>query len=317
MVALGSEAPNEFSGRGGRGRAVLRIIHAVMALPGARVDRAEFLMSQLHVHFNEEQVRKAIESGPGSAGIPLDEIDSIADSVIGSHVVRAAGISFASGLPGGWFMAATIPADAVQFFWHATVLAQKLAYLYGWPDFLEEGDLDEETELRIALLLGAMMGAATANEVLAEVAKRFAGEATRRIPRYALTQTAYYPLVKSVLRWVGVRVTKQSFAKGLSKAIPILGGVLSAGVTAVTLLPMARHLKNHLRTLKYAQLALDEGTPNQEDADNEASELVEDPDELELREEFSEELRASLEAVASGNPTLPANQVAQNQGLSW
>ena len=317
MAALGSEAPNEFSGRAARWGAVPRIIHAVMALPGARVDRAEFLRSQLHVHFNEEQVRKAIESGPASAGIPIDQIDSIADSVIGSHTVKAAGISFATGLPGGWFMAATIPTDLVNYFWHATVVAQKLAYLYGWPDLLDEGDLDEETELRIVLLLGAMFGAGQANNLLAEIAKRFAGEATRRLPRYALTKTTYYPLVKTVLKWVGQKVTKQSFARAVSKAIPVLGGVLSAGVTTITFLPMSLHLKNHLRTLRYALPELGEGTPNQENVDTEASEHLEYPDDLELTEGFSNELQASLKAVDGGSETRSAEEVAQRLGLSW
>ena len=46
--------------------------------------------------------------------------------------------------------------------------------------------------------------------------------------------------------------------------------------------------------------------------------LTEDPDDgLELREDFSAELRASLEAVDSGAATSPAEQVAKRQGLSW
>ena len=262
MVELGQEQPNEGVGMDARAQAILRIVRVAMALPGARVNQSDFLRTQLQVHCSEEQVRKAIESGPAHAGVSLELIDQVADSVIRSHVVRASGISFASGLPGGWFMAATIPADLAQFFWHAIVLAQKLAYLYGWPDLLEKGELDEETELRIVLLIGVMMGAAEANRLLAEIARRFAGEAGRRIPRYALTKTAYYPLVKMVLKWVGIKVTKQSFARGVSKLIPVLGGVLSAGVTALTLRPMARHLKNHLRELKYAHPELDEGGSN-------------------------------------------------------
>ena len=68
------------------------------------------------------------------------------------------------------------------------VLAQKLAYLYGWPDLFDpEVDLDEETELRIVLLIGAMLGAANANRLLAEMSSRFAGETAvfqgMRLPR--------------------------------------------------------------------------------------------------------------------------------------
>ena len=49
-----------------------------------------------------------------------------------------------------------------------------------------------------------------------------------------------------------------------------------------------------------------------------ASELVEDPDDgLELHQEFSAELQASLEAVDSGAATSSAEKVAKRQGLSW
>ena len=57
--------------------------------------------------------------------------------------------------------------------------------------------------------------------------------------------------------------------------------------------------------------------PSSLDADSEAPEPIEDPDALELREEFSEELRASLEAVAGGEATRSADEVAQRQGLAW
>ena len=59
-------------------------------------------------------------------------------------------------------MAGTIPADMAQFYWHALVMAQKLAYLYGWSDLLEEGQVDEQTEFQLTLLIGAMLGAALA-----------------------------------------------------------------------------------------------------------------------------------------------------------
>ena len=235
-----------------RSSLVLKILRAAMALPGARVDRASFLRSQLRPHYTDEQVREAIEFNPAHAGMSIHQIDEIADSVIKPHVIWAVGTSFAAGLPGGIAMAATIPADTVQFAWHAIVVAQKLAYLYGWPDLLEEGEPDEETQLRMVLLIGAMLGVAEANRLLAEIAKRFAREVGRRLPRYALTKTAYYPLIKAVLRWVGVGLTKQSFARGVSKLIPIVSGIISAGVTAYMLRPMARRLKNHLRILEYA-----------------------------------------------------------------
>ncbi len=230
-----------------------RILRASMALPGAKVDRRSFLYSQLINHCTDEQVLRAIETRPALAGISDDLIDRLADSCIKKHVFGASSISFAAGLPGGWAMAGTIPADLAQYYWHAEVLAQKLAYLYGWPDLLEDGEVDEETELQLTLLIGAMMGAAVANRGLTEIAEQFASQVVKRLPRHALTKNAIYNLTKQVGRWIGVSITKTTFARGISKVIPVIGGVISAGVTAGMLLPMAKRLKNHLKGLKFAQ----------------------------------------------------------------
>ena len=149
-------------------------------------------------------------------------------------------------------MAVTIPADLAQFYWHAIVLSQKLAYLYGWPDLLKEDEADEETKAKITLLIGVMMGAQVANKVISEVAERFASEIARRLPRQALTRTAYYPLIKQISKWIGINVTKNTFARSVSKFVPIVGGLVSAGVTAAMMKPMAKRLKNHLRELRLA-----------------------------------------------------------------
>ena len=233
---------------------ILRVIQAAMVMPGARVDRAAFLCSELKAHCKSIQVSKAIDSSPSQAGIQPELVDKIANSVIKPHTIKATTLSFGAGIPGGIAMIATIPGDTIQFYWHSIVVSQKLAYLYGWPDLLdEEGGLDEETKLRVVLLIGAMMGASQAKQLLAEISKRFAKETARRLPRYALTKTPYYPLVKTVLKWVGISVTKQSFAKGISKAIPIISGIASGGITYVTFRTMTGNLKNHLRGLNYAQ----------------------------------------------------------------
>ena len=185
------------------------------------------------------QTKEAIEDRPANAGIPSKLIDRLADACIKSHVRKAAAISFGTVLPGGWAMAVTIPADLVQFYWHAIVLSQKLAYLYGWPDLLKEDEADEETKAKITLLIGVMMGAQVANKVISEVAERFASEIARRLPRQALTRTAYYPLIKQISKWIGINVTKNTFARSVSKFVPIVGGLVSAGVTAAMMKPMA------------------------------------------------------------------------------
>ena len=150
-------------------------------------------------------------------------------------------------------MLGTIPADLAQFYWHALVMAQKLAYLYGWADLLDGGEIDEQTEILLTLLIGAMMGAQAAQRGLSELAQRFAKEFVRRLPRQALTKYAMYNLTKQVGKWIGVSITKATFARGISKVIPVVGGVMSAGLTAGMMFPMAKRLKNHLKGLQFAK----------------------------------------------------------------
>jgi hypothetical protein len=62
-------------------------------------------------------------------------IDKLARQCIRKHTALATTTSTIVGLPGGLTMAAALPADLVQYFYHVFVLSQKLAYLYGYPDF--------------------------------------------------------------------------------------------------------------------------------------------------------------------------------------
>ena len=229
-----------------------KVLRAALALPGAKVNRDSFLFSQLTSHCTKEQVQQAIETRPAAAGVPADVIDQIADSCIKGHVLKASSISFATGLPGGLAMAATIPVDVAQFYWHAVVLAQKLAYLYGWPDLTDNGEVDEQTELQLTLFIGTMMGASVARKGIAELAERLAVQVAHRLPRQPLTKYAVYNLAKQAGRWIGVNLTKTTFSRGVSKAIPVLGGAISATLTAAMMWPMAKRLQKHLKTLRYA-----------------------------------------------------------------
>jgi hypothetical protein len=229
------------------------LLKASLSIPGARVDRAAFLRAQLAPYCSEEMVEQAVKERPAVAGVPRETVDRLSHSCIRWHVAGVSAVSFVTGLPGGWWITGTIPADLAQFYWHAIVLSQKLAYLYGWPDLLdEERGLDDETILRVTLFVGVMMGAHAANRSLAELAERIAMEVAKRLPRQALTQYGLYNVAKQIAKWIGIQITKNSFSRALSRVIPVLGGFISAGVSAGFMISMARRLKDHLRTLRYA-----------------------------------------------------------------
>lgn len=62
-----------------------------------------------------------------------------------------------------------------------------------------------------------------------------------------MTKTVIYPIVKQVAKWIGVKLTKESFAKGLGKVIPIIGAAISGGLTYATFKPGAKRLQKVLK----------------------------------------------------------------------
>ena len=55
--------------------------------------------------------------------------------------------------------------------------------------------------------------------------------------------------LEKVLKIFGVNLTKGGFAKGMGKFIPILGGVVSGGLTYTTMKPMGERLQKELSKL--------------------------------------------------------------------
>lgn len=224
-----------------------KVMGAALSMPGVKVDRDDFLKKELKNYCSPEQLNLAISSRPIN-GVSKEIIDRIANACINSHTTKVTTISAVAGIPGGFAMAGTIPADMAQYYWHVFVLAQKLAYLYGFPDLRDEnGNLTDTASDMLTLFVGVMMGAPAANQAIKGLAKEFAKQVIKRLPQKALTKTMYYPIIKQIAKWIGVKLTKDTFAKGLGKVIPILGGVISGGLTLATFRPSAKRLQHKLQ----------------------------------------------------------------------
>ena len=225
------------------------IIHG-MRIPGFSVNRENFLRTEFKTKYDQETVDAAVASTPSKAGIPKDEIDKIADQVIAYERNCVSGISTALGMPGGLAMAATIPADIAQYYGFMLRAAQKLMYLYGFPqiDTTEKDHVfDSETINILTLCLGVMYGAAGANNALKAIANALATGVERQLMKKALTKGTIYPIVKSIGKWFGQKITKQAFAGFFKKAIPVVGGVIGGTVTFLSFKPCCDKLKESLR----------------------------------------------------------------------
>lgn len=222
-------------------------------LPMVRIDRDGFLRTALSPHFDEDTVNKAIAFNPAYAGITTDEIKKIANSCINYETTKVTAISAAAGIPGGLAMIGTVPADLVQYFGHVLRIAQKLIYLYGWSELFDEsGQMDDGTANLLTLFVGVMFGVNGAASAIVKISEAAAQKAAKSLAQKALTKGMIYPIVKKVATALGVKMTKDVFAKGVAKFIPIIGGVASGTVTYVTYKPMAKKLRNHLAELRLA-----------------------------------------------------------------
>lgn len=230
------------------------IIEGAAQLPFVQVNRTDFLTHNLNRLCTPEQMKTAIAMGTMYSGIPIETLDSVANAVINAETMKVTGISTVAGLPGGWAMAATVPADMAQFYAFVLRIAQELAYIYGWTEFVSStsSSLDQGTESQLILFIGVMSGVGAAN---AAVAKLFGETAmksvAKRIAAKALAKTWYYPIAKKIAAMLGQKMVKATFAKGVSKFVPIVGGLISGGLTLATFLPMSNRLKDYLSNMAH------------------------------------------------------------------
>ena len=219
------------------------VISKALTIPGVKVNRSKFLADQFASKVDD--LNKIIEVGPVEYGITREEISRMTKKLIIQRTSQSSLASFAAGIPGGIAMAATIPADILQFFGMTLRLAQEISYMYGAEDLWVGDQIDDEKVMnQLILYCGVMFGASTAVSGVRVFSVQLSKTALKQIPKKALTKTFWYPIVKKVLGQMSIKITKDTFAKSVSKAIPVVGGVVSGTINFASLMPMANRLKN-------------------------------------------------------------------------
>lgn len=214
-----------------------------LKIPGMKVSRSEFLSEVFSAYGKADLL---INNRPIDI-FDIEVVQKVANDVTTKHLRFTTATSTVAGLPGGLAMFGTVPADLAQFYGHVLVLAQELGYIYGWPDLLDENkNVTEGTRNILTLFVGIMLGAQTANKAISEISKNLAIQVSKRLPQQALTKTAYYPIIKELGKWIGIKITKDVFAKGVGKIIPVISGAISGGITYVSFNTMSKKLHKHL-----------------------------------------------------------------------
>ena len=221
--------------------AIETIIANSIKIPGVKVDRQKFLAELFVKETNNIQL--ILDEGPVAAGIEENKLRRIAEKLILERTGEASIKSFMLGIPGGVIAAATIPADILQFYGMTLKLAQELTYLYGAKDLWVDGQVDEEMiRNNLILYCGVMFGVSGAGECVRVLTTQIAKTTLKKLPQKALTKTLWYPIIKKVGKAIGVKITKSTVAKGASKVVPVVGGVIAGALTFVSMKPMAERL---------------------------------------------------------------------------
>lgn len=199
--------------------ALENVIGTAIQIPGVKVIRDKFLAETFATE--DIAIQEVLDVGPVAAGVSKDRLALIANKLILKRTSQSSAASFVAGIPGGLAMAATIPADVLQFFGMALRLAQELSYLYGAQDLWRDGQVDDErVQNQLLLYCGVMFGVSGAVSGVRVLSTQIAKTTLKKLPQKALTKTFWYPMVKQIGKAVGVKITKSTVAKGVSKAVP-------------------------------------------------------------------------------------------------
>ena len=79
------------------------------------------------------------------------------------------------------------------------------------------------------------------------MAKALAVGVEKQLMKMALTKGAFYHLVKAIMKWFGVTLSKALFTGTIKNAIPVVGGVVAGSITFASFRPCCYRLKRALQ----------------------------------------------------------------------
>lgn len=221
----------------------IQTIGAVAKLPVVRVDRESFLRKEFAGHRHLDAI---VEQGPHVV-LTVETLEKKAKAVVHRSTLKTSAVSFVMGMPANpALMLPAGAADVASYFGFAINMAQQIAFLFGEDEIFEGADdeISEDAKIRIVAYLGVMFGAGGAAALVNQVSKKAGANLGKRVAGQALTKTVWYPMVKKVGAIIGQKITKKTVEKTITKAVPILGGVVSGGLTFVTFRPMGHRLSD-------------------------------------------------------------------------
>lgn len=226
----------------------ITIIRQLLKLPGVKVNRTDFLLKTFEKKIKTEQEKVTLlQKGPVEV-FSQEVIEAEAKKVIMGTTHKASFMSFAAGLPGGFAILGTLPADTIQMYAMTLKMAQELSYLYGAEDiWIADREVDTEAEDKLIVYLGAMLGVNTAASATRLISNTLTKVLLEQTTQQAVHQGILHQVAKKVLKTIGVKSSKKGVSSGMAKLIPIAGGLFSGGLTYFGVKPMGFKLNEVLK----------------------------------------------------------------------
>jgi len=215
------------------------VLDTAMKIPGIKIDREVFLQKVYEKYCNQDTVDKILQVGTYDAGIEVTFMDRMAKDSIKQHTTIVTTTSFVAGIPGGLAMAATIPIDVSQFYYHLIVEAQKLAYIFGLQS-IDDREMNFKEVLTI--FIGVMTGIGDAESTLIGIIDEHFNKKLVKITLGKVLDKT----IAHIATVIGTQLTKKSAGRVITKAVPFLSGLISGGVTLFSYFPMCNRLKRKL-----------------------------------------------------------------------
>lgn len=215
------------------------VIKKASQLPLVKVNREEFLRKEFG---DSPYIEIIIKDGPQTV-FSVDSLEKKADQIIKGSTKKTTVNSFIAGLPSNAAVAlASAGIDITQYYGFAINLAQKISYIYGARDF---GNItSEEAEADITILLGTMLGVDSARIALGSQTAAAGVKIGKRVAALPLTKTVWYPVIKRILKKIGIDITKKTVEKTIANSFSVAGAAISGGITWASFRPLGKRLSN-------------------------------------------------------------------------
>ncbi len=226
------------------------IIIAALRTPGSKVDREEFFRKVFEEKYGEETIALAIKKNPLKASISMIEIDEIANEVIKTERNFVAGISATLGTQGGIGLIAAVPADIIQYHVYLLRIAQKMLYLYGFPEINvteKNNTFDEATINLFTICLGIMNEVEGTVAAIKVIAKAQYNGAKKRAMKKLLTEGVIDKEADDAAEWFEERMAKSFITSAAKAMVPIVSSVICGSSTFASFEICADNLREVLK----------------------------------------------------------------------